>query len=258
MSAVPPRSRGGEARRRSRASELTRGLMAIALPLLWLALVGASEARADCGTESLRVSGSAEEVDLTCAAVADVQSYFAAIGFTFRPALLISFDTEVSIEIAGPDRCRRVVRGAFDPATSAIHMTSALAPDSGRRPWGLPWDKTLCRSVLVHELTHAATCQILVGGCDAIGVAWRELVAYAVQLELMEPTLRAQILGRYAAIGAFDTPEQVNRILHALDPDAFGVQAFLFVKAYGGPDLIRRILTGTAPFPTEDMVLEPF
>ncbi|ESR26402.1 hypothetical protein [Lutibaculum baratangense] len=44
--------------------------------------------------------------------------------------------------------------------------------------------------------------------------------------------------------------ESVASVIHAVDPDAFGVRAFLFMEEEGGEAFVREILLGGAGMST--------
>lgn len=234
--------------------------MRAALPLLALAapFLLSAEANAACGMDRILVHGTAEETRMACSSLAAVVVYFADLGFTLDPQLTISFRDEVSVDLAAPSHGELRVAACYDASRREIEITSlSAALEAEREPWGLTWGEPLASSVLEHEIVHAAIWTVAGGDRSAIGHAWSEFIAYAVQLELMAPAMREEILARHSDVRPFDVPTEVNRITHAFDPDGFGLRAYLFAEAHGGKAFIGQILDGEAGFETTDVVIEP-
>ncbi len=124
--------------------------------------------------------------------------------------------------------------GLQPPASTTFEVVDALPPDldghalgcylRGSRRWfRVPADREMYRGVAAHEMAHAVVgCQP--GGREA-SVAAHEYVAYVTLLATLEPATRRRVLDRFAGRG-FDTVLQINDIVHAVDPQQFGVDAW--------------------------------
>uniref|UniRef100_A4WYL8 Uncharacterized protein n=1 Tax=Cereibacter sphaeroides (strain ATCC 17025 / ATH 2.4.3) TaxID=349102 RepID=A4WYL8_CERS5 len=248
--------------RRPARSGASRGWCA-GLIVLLLALTTARPAAAACGLAGVSVSGSAEEVAEACDVLAEVTGYFRALGFSLEPEVTVVFADRIEIELpAEPSgtepsaAVRAQISGCYDFRQDRVCVVSGhrdLPHD--RQPWGLDWSPPVARSILTHELVHAAVSDILGPQTPDLGMVWHEFIAYAVQFHLMPPALRAEVLARHPEATAFAAPERVNPMSYALDPDAFAISAFLFAEEQGGGAFIRQLLTGSAPFSTDEFQL---
>lgn len=212
-------------------------LVAMAFPVL---------THAECGYDRLSVRGSSDEQTAACAAMRDVLAYFAQMGFNFTPDLTIAFSEQVFIELFDPNRAsapmKIQVSGYFNSARRLIEIASPASPHMGhRKPWGLPWTPEIVYSILRHELAHAALHQAMGESLVRVSKAWIEYIAYAVQIELMDESLRSRVLANYPDAAPFETPERVNQMIYGYDPDAFGVRAYLHARERGGAQFIRLL-----------------
>lgn len=198
---------------------------------------------AECGHDSVEVSGDDEEIAVACGALDGVLAYFAEAGYIVVPTVTISFQDEVWFEPEAGGGPRLKVSGCFDMRRATIEITRwKVEPASERRPWGVAWDRPIVASILQHELVHMATTSVLAEHHFRLGGAWHEFVAYAVQFALMEPEMRDRILADHATIAPFEMPWAVSPLSYAANPDAFGLRAYLYAQERGGMAFIRQIL----------------
>jgi hypothetical protein len=121
-----------------------------------------------------------------------------------------------------------------------------------RRPWGIAWGQPIAYSILEHELVHAIVANSLGNRYQKLAKVWHEFIAYAVQPEIMESDLKSKVLANYPDARPFQFLESVNPVVYAADPDEFGISAYLFTVANGGPKFIGQILVKEVPFSTEE------
>lgn len=219
-------------------------------------------ASAACGHEAVSVSGTPEEVADACRALDEVLSWFKRLRHDIKPPQLnIVFGDRVEIDMylhdygpAGEQPAGKSdVSGYFNFARKELQITSGRRDiKRERKPWGIAWGRSIAYSILQHELVHAVVASLLGSRYQKLGKAWHEFVAYAVQFDLMDHELKNQVLANYPDAEPFRFPESVNAIVHAADPDAFGVSAYLYAEANGGPAFIARILANEIPFSTEE------
>lgn len=213
-----------------------------------------------CGFERVFVSGTAEEVEDACRAIDQVLSYFRNLGYKPDPEVSILFQEHVEIDMyqhgyeprAEQPAGKSEVSGYYDFRHKELQITSGRGILRDRKPWGIVWGESIAYSILQHELTHAIVANMLGSRYRKLGRAWHEFIAYSVQFELMDRDLRSNVLRNYPDAEPFRYVESVNAIVHAADPDAFGVSAYLFTEVNGGPDFIQRILAGNVSFSTDD------
>lgn len=99
---------------------------------------------------------------------------------------------------------------------------------------------------LRHELVHVAVWHFLGAAAKSLPREWDEFIAYAVQLELMEPKLRDKVLASFSSVRAFDSAAEVNEFLYGMDPEAFAVAAYRTYRQGGGIRFISELLTRAA------------
>jgi hypothetical protein len=73
---------------------------------------------------------------------------------------------------------------------------------------------------------------------------WHEFVAYAIQLDLMDPNVLDRVLASRADVQPFDKLLAVNEFTYGMDPEAFAVAAYKTYRARGGAQLVQQLLTG--------------
>jgi hypothetical protein len=207
-------------------------------------LSAAQPAIAACGHDLVAVAGDEEEIAAACVALDGVLDYFAAAGFAVEPVVTISFQDEVWYDLDASTGRRVKVSGCFDMRRAMIEITRwNIEPATERRPWGVEWGKPIVASILQHELVHMATIAVLGDQQHMrLGGAWHEFVAYAVQFELMEPSMRERILAGHPTVTPFESPWAANEMTYAAEPDNFGLRAYLYAQERGGMAFIKEIL----------------
>lgn len=235
---------------------------AIALLLSTSLLVAPARAEeTSCGFDGVTVEGNPVEVERSCAALARVLAAFDAMGFRIEPKFSPIFKERVFVEMVAespqPDGARELlqVSAFFDSHRKLVEMTSFDSPyQQDRRPWGVDWGPEIAESVLHHELAHMATFAVVDEGYRRIGRAWLEFIAYSIEFEVMDSSLRAQILARSPEAVAFASVWEVNGFLHGVDPDGFGLRSYLMAEANGGLEFIRRVIAGEVSFSRTDIL----
>ncbi|QCI64799.1 DUF6639 family protein [Phreatobacter stygius] len=222
--------------------------------VLILALLAAAavpvKALAACGRSGVTVVGSPGEHDEACAALGEVLQYFADGGLAVELRVTIRFQQSVHLE-SGADAATPLttvepipVTGFYLAARQEIRMTSSTSPwVYQRRPWGLPWDQPLAHSILKHEIAHAVIYQLLGANHRKLPRAWHEALAYAVQIALMAPDLRAGILARYPDRQAFSSTYHINDFVYGVDPDGFAIAAYKTYLRDGEIEFVKRALS---------------
>jgi hypothetical protein len=168
---------------------------------------------ADCPTAGVRVEYSdARNADLVCAAVADAVD---ALALCDLPVLPPRLRVEVVDELA--DGCV----GLYHCGEAWIEVLSPQAMARRRDPdsaFGFLDDAAYFRSVVVHELAHAATADVPcpIGDC----VVADEYVAYATQILSLSPA-GARSFAESADGSAPASSADLNRLFLRLAPDRF-------------------------------------
>lgn len=204
----------------------------------------ASIVHADCGRTTTRVVGTEIEREEACVAIDEVLSYFASAGLEPHFEVTVRFQPTVKLSAVGGATLELPqVSGYYDAQRREVRMTSLDSTwISQRKPWGLPWNRSLGLSILQHEITHALVNQHLGEGTSKLPSAWHEALAYAVQLDLMAPDLRAAVLARYPSKEAFESTLEINDFIYGVDPDGFAISAYKTYVREGRQAFIRRAL----------------
>ncbi|WP_454642781.1 DUF6639 family protein [Bradyrhizobium liaoningense] len=205
-------------------------------------LVGTSAAYADCSRERVTVIGDPDERDRACVALSDVSDYFARAGFQIQFDLTVRFVTQIEVSDLSSVH-HDPVSGYYRATNNEIRILHANAPGtSERRPWHLSWDQEIGFSILEHEVVHAAIAHIMGNNYSRLPHAWHEALAYAVQISLMKPELRAQVLANFSAVQAFGSTLEINDVIYAFDPDAFAVAAYKFHVRNSDTEFLKRAI----------------
>lgn len=188
------------------------------------------ERLSSCGYKDVVVvNGDPAERVAACDALNEVTAYFRAIGFEIAPA--------ISLEFADRPADHTVSHGYFDAARAqvVVYRSAAVAP------WGLSWNLALAASFLRHELVHV---MVLRASKEPrrLPREWHEFIAYAIQLDLMDPNVLDRVLASGAAVQPFDDLLAVNEFTYGLGPEAFAVAAYKTYRARGGAQFVQQLL----------------
>jgi len=197
----------------------------------------AAAQRGDCGHPTVDVVfDDPAELDMACRALTDITAYFRGMGFEVAPRVSLRFADRPADRSA--DEASR--HGYFDRGRSQIvaYRTSDVSP------WGLPWTPQLAGSFLRHELAHMAVWEAIDRDRSRLRREWHEFIAYAVQLDLMEPQLREKILAVQAQVRPFANLAGVNEFTSRMDPDVFAVAAYRTYLARGSAKFVASLLRG--------------
>jgi len=190
-------------------------------------------------------SARAEQAAPVCEAAQDALKALAECGIKPRKPL------QVRIVDRFPDHRYDNFLSFFDAlgdkaVVADFDTTKARTSDAG---WfDLPMSRALYRSLLVHELVHAVAHQA--AGNVEIGRAGHEYLAYAIQLDTMEPSLRERILGRFPRRKTV-TVRQLNESYLDFSSQRFAVKAYRhFTDAGNGCAFIRELVSGFRKLPS--------
>ncbi|MCW8943561.1 MAG: hypothetical protein OQL27_02240 [Sedimenticola sp.] len=142
-----------------------------------------------------------------------------------------------NFEDAPPMQVYGLYQRQFDLIQLISWNSPSLYPGS-RQVLGLDVDETLHRSVIIHELSHAF---IRLNAHHKLSSVGQEFWAYVLQLDMLPEEYRNKIMAHYP--GRFESREEINSIQHAVNPSAFGVQAYRWYQEQGD-GLMQEILDG--------------
>lgn len=206
--------------------------------ILGLALGGAAGAeRIRCADRNVAVITSPSgEAGAACHAAAEALRFLGANG--------LGTDGEVEIHLVSrlPKEELGDAMGCYDHRDRQIHVLDLAICRGKARVFDLPVDEELHRSLIAHEVAHAAAARNFTAAKPAL--AAQEYIAYVTQLAILSPDTRERILARYPGTG-FETTAQINSTVFLMEPNFFAVQAYRhFLKPENGAAFIRRLLAG--------------
>jgi len=208
--------------------------------LLLCVAVGAYAEGVRCPVGDIVVVDAAPaDVDMVCGAAAETTAYMEALGLrATRPVTKFYL-----VNTIGHAHFSSSI-GAYDAAADRIEILNydaALKLMPARPAFGVTMNQALYRSFVVHEIAHATANPNFAH--PPAGPA-HEYIAYTVQLALMDPALRAQVLSNVPA-QAFDRLSEVGDYLLMLDPNRFAVMSYRhFVRPENGAIAFEHLLTG--------------
>jgi len=186
----------------------------------------------NCGDYAVIIeNASPAETAAVCHALIDITAYFGAIGFDLAPRVTIRFVERASDAV-------HYVHGYFDD----LHSQIVIGRQSDTKNWGLVWNDKLAYAFLCHEIAHFATWKILSNARVRLRPEWHELIAYAIQFELMDSEIRTKILTTNTTVQASKSFFEINEFISRMDPDRFAVIAYKTYRDNGSENFVARLL----------------
>ena len=208
-----------------------------ALVLLASSPAGAEQKGHCSGSRAVTVVyDDASELDAACQAVGEVSGYFRGIGFDVPSKVLLRFADRAGEDYTG----HATAHGYFDVQRSQIVMYRL----SDTKPWRQPFSSKLLASFTRHEIVHLAIWEALQGDLKRLRREWHEFIAYAIQLDLMDPELSQQVLATQADVVAAKDLVQINEFSYGMNPEGFAVLAYKTYLDRGAAVFVRQLLNG--------------
>ena len=206
--------------------------------LLFLVGSGASQERSGhCRSREVAVVyEEPSELDAACRAIDEVVAYFRYFGFDTSAKVSLQFANRATEGYTG----HGTAHGYFDPLRSQIVIYRA----SDAKPWRQPWSSKLVDSFMRHEIVHLAVWEVLKGDPKRLRREWHEFIAYAIQLDLMDPDLRQEVIAAHADVAPVKELAEINEFSYGMNPDGFAVLAFKTYLDRGGAVFVRQLLNG--------------
>lgn len=184
------------------------------------------------------ISTSTEDHERICTGAQQADAFFASHGIKVQHPIRIQLH-----ESAINQHPAHI--GLYDSRQHKIDLLSyrqALEQCSEQPPFDVPMCEPIYRSFVVHEISHAIVDQNL--QYRPASLVAQEYLAYAAQFDTMDEDLREKILQGYD-VEPFDDFDNMSVIYYELDPNAFGVKAFLHYQSLAEPGRsIRDLLSG--------------
>lgn len=198
---------------------------------------GAAVVERACDGVSVRARGAtADDLDAACDGAGRAVAFFANLDLTLTRPTLVEMVARL------PSGASATAVACYNLRTGGVTVL-AFEAFARRKMWfGVPIDRELHRSVVVHEVGHAII------GCHAsmtgLSKAAHEYLAYVTMLSTMEPALRERVLAATPG-GQLDDESQFNSMIYAFDPLLFGVEAWRHFSRQRDPrDYVRQTLAG--------------
>ncbi len=180
-----------------------------------------------------------EDCETACTGAIDAISFLEANGFRLAGPINIHPMGRITDEILAN------AFGYFDSRTERIYVQSFSASQGavqGLGIFGLPMDRNLYRSIVIHEVAHLIAIQNFT--MESPSGAAQEYIAYVTQLATMPPSLRGRILANFPGEG-FRASMEISSIYYMLSPQKFAIGVYRhFVRTENGAAYFRRLLTG--------------
>ena len=160
----------------------------------------------------------------------------------------IGVKRDLLVEINIVDRLPPGFRNAFGCYDRSRDGVFLLGPKSCMEGSGLPEpfrvanDAMIYRSYVAHEVAHAITAENFT--FEHPSAAAHEYIAGVVQMSVLDPEKRAEILGKFSGDG-YDSQMEINLLHYQIDPARFAVEAYRhYSKIEDGPQFVRDLLDG--------------
>ena len=184
------------------------------------------------------ISTSTADFDRVCAGAAKADAFFRSHGITMQKPIQIRLHE--SMINSHPAHI-----GLYDSKQHQIDLLSypqTLEQCREKPPFGVSMCEPIYISFVTHEISHAIADQNF--QYRPVPMIAQEYLAYVAQFATMETNARSQILQLYD-VEPFDGLENMSIIYYELNPNAFGVKAFLHYQSLSSPgEFIRDLLSG--------------
>jgi hypothetical protein len=242
MANVSPRSASRPHGRRCRLAGIGNFFTGLTIALFSCLLVFTQRAEAlelRCRDANVTVhSSDPADAKSVCDGAADAVGFLAARGL----------ETNGTVEVVIVDRLPEPISppafgGYLRSERRAYLLTFSKIAERGT-VFNLPLDRTLYRSLAIHEVAHAIAA--LNFRIENPSIEAEEFIAYTTMFTTLPKTYRDPVLKRFVDDN-FANEFQINSLAYLLNPVRFGVLAYkYFMKPENGADFLQQILAGQA------------
>lgn len=134
--------------------------------------------------------------------------------------------SHLRVTVVHHTRSKPHLLGWFDPRLMEINILSfedCASAVAINPPFGIPMDRAMHGSFIVHEIAHAIAQQNFTISDPSLLA--HEYIAYTVQLATMDPPLREKILARYP-LAPFTDESEITTLYFFFSPSSFAVKAY--------------------------------
>lgn len=225
------------------------------LGLLFLSALGPASSEPDseidsffaCPTVAVELSAAnVQEQALVCRAAENARDFFLAHGIMIQRPIRVRLQSDELMSHANHI-------GLYDAREDTIHIVTLEHAVKHRRedsPFDTRMDRSLYASFVSHEIAHAIAYQY--SGATLSTLA-QEYLAYVTQISTMPMATRTSLLARFDE-EAFADVDDISMIYYQLNPNAFGIKAFLHYSTL--PDksgFVRDLLAGEIKMPATQL-----
>lgn len=210
---------------------------------------GLAAHRAQCPSTNVHVYTETQaDIPVVCKAVADTISFMTEAGLDVQGG----FDIHLTDRLEGFPQ-QNLYLGVYKHQVREIHILSYECCERLYKDeccCGIELSRKLHTSLIVHEVAHALTVELLE---DEIGrIAAAEYIAYTTQFSLMPDDLRQKILTGITNEG-FCSEVEITSLFHDLNPSVFAVKAYRhFVRPENGKRFYDKLINGQCCLDRED------
>ena len=201
--------------------------------------LAAHPARCPC-TNVLVYAEKQSDINIVCKAATDTVSFMAEAGLDVQGAVDIHLTEKIEIL---PQKNSYL--GVYKHQVREIHILSYECCEQLYKDdccCGVGLSRELHTSIIVHEIAHALTVDLLENQKGRIAAA--EYIAYTTQFSLMPDKLREKILTEIANEG-FTKEVEITSLFHDLSPSVFAVKAYRhFIRPGNGKRFYNKLISG--------------
>ena len=180
------------------------------------------------------------DIPVVCQILTDTISFMVEAGLDVQD----TFDIHLIERLEGFPQ-QNLYLGVYKQQINEIHI---LSYESCKRRCidecccGIELSRQLHTSLIVHEIAHALTVDLLEYETGCIAAA--EYIAYTTQFSLMPADLRQRILADITNEG-FVNEVEITSLFHDLSPSVFAVKAYKhFIRPENGKIFYKKLISG--------------
>ncbi|MBI5623347.1 MAG: hypothetical protein HY924_06175 [Elusimicrobia bacterium] len=205
--------------------------------------------RSDCGSSWVTVvSDEASSLPAACEGFSRAERFMAERGYPMKARLTIHVLDRF------PESYRKIspiidnVHGFYDTDTDEVYIKTfrvfaKTPPDA--TPLGVAPSRELWTSYIAHEAGHHISIRAYAAAPKLIPREQGEFISYALQLATMAEPQRKELVRRFKAEGrtAFESADQIQLLLHDMDPQGFAVRSYLFFITPAGEKALTDFMS---------------
>ncbi|MBJ6751386.1 DUF6639 family protein [Geomonas anaerohicana] len=184
-------------------------------------------------------------------AMSDVVCEAVQVGGTFLRSLDLNLPDNLTIRLSRklPKNGQHGSLGYYNATHNEIRLLdyeAACDADKTTPLFGIPMTLAMWRSVVIHEITHAAAQNEFTTGVPTWAAS--EYIASVVQFSTLPEAEQDKIKANYPGISGFASSAEISLIYYMLDPAKFILNSYLhFCRQGNGSGFIRELLLKGLP-----------